>query len=74
MATGGHNKYHINLNEPKYSLREAAPRMKRAEKTLRAWVAEGKLGILRIKGRIFVPESEIQRILDESFVPARDAA
>jgi len=66
-----HGRVHnVNINERKFTVREAAPKVGRAPKTLRAWISSGKLEHLNIHGRIFIPESAIQRVLDESFVDA----
>lgn len=72
MANG---RFHsVSITEKKYPIREAAPILGKAEKTLRTWIADGKIGVLRIGRNIYLPESELQRVLDESFVPAQDAA
>jgi len=39
--------------------------------TLRAWASRRKLAIHRLGRAIRVPASEIERLLNESFVPAR---
>ncbi len=67
-------KSQVGINDRKFPLREAAPMLGRSEKTLRNWTAAGRLAVLNIRGRVFVPESEILRILGESFIPSRDAA
>jgi hypothetical protein len=37
----------------------------------RALVARGELGVVRILGRVFVPEQELERFLRERFTPAK---
>lgn len=49
---------------------EAAPRLRIAEKTLWAWIGARRIGVHRVGRSVRVPESEIQRILVEGFVPA----
>lgn len=62
----------VDINEPRYTLKEAGPMFGRTSKTLRHWITNGRLSVLNIKGRLFVQQSEIQRILDQSFVPSKD--
>lgn len=38
----------------------------------RRLIARGELGIVRVSGRVFVPEVELERFLSERFTPARD--
>ncbi len=52
----------------------AAERLGVAPKTLRNWIDAGKLNVYRVGGRaIRVSEAEIERVLQESFCPARRA-
>jgi excisionase family DNA binding protein len=39
--------------------------------TVRAWIAQGRLGSTKLGRRRLVPQSEIDRLLQESFIPAR---
>lgn len=40
-------------------------------KTLRAWMAARRIGYIRVGGAIRIPASEVQRIIAEGKVPAR---
>ena len=40
-------------------------------RTGRSIIARGELGVVRIGGRVFVPEAELERFLRERFDPAR---
>ena len=60
----------VNINEKRYPVAEAAPLLGKAPKTLRAWIATGKIGVCRVGHHVLVPEGEIQRILNEGTVPA----
>ena len=53
----------------------AAERLGVADKTLRNWIDAGKVNVYRVGGRaIRISEDEIERILNESFCPARRSA
>ena len=41
------------------------------DKTIRGWIAKGKIGIVRIGGSIFIPQSELDRIVEEGMTPPR---
>ncbi|KAA6459684.1 helix-turn-helix domain-containing protein [Acidobacteria bacterium AB60] len=64
----------VDINERKLTVQEFAPLVGRTPKSVRNWISQGKLNHLKIRGRVFIPESEVQNILDESYVPARDAS
>lgn len=49
---------------------EAAPRLGLADKTLWAWIGARKIGVHHVGRSVRIPESEIQRILAEGYVPA----
>lgn len=38
--------------------------------TIRAWIAQGKLGSAKLGSRRLVPESEIERLIGDASVPA----
>ena len=58
--------------EKKYSIPEAAPLLGLASKTLSDRVSQGLVGCYRVGRRITIGESEIARILQEGFTPARE--
>ena len=59
------------LTEKRYKVREAAELLGKAENTMRNWIQFRKIAVIRIGGSIRIPESEITRILDEGFRPAK---
>ncbi|MHB2006833.1 MAG: helix-turn-helix domain-containing protein [Acidobacteriaceae bacterium] len=60
------------MAEQLWKVPEAAPRLGVARQTLWNWVGSRKIGVYRIGRSVRIPESEVQRILAESFVPARE--
>jgi excisionase family DNA binding protein len=55
------------------TVREAALHLNLRESTVRAWVLRRRLAYVRVGRRaIRVPRSEIERIISEGTVPARD--
>jgi excisionase family DNA binding protein len=59
-------------NDPLYTVDATAKRLGMKPETIRAWIATRRIGFHRINGRaIRIPESEIQRLLEAGFTPAR---
>jgi excisionase family DNA binding protein len=54
------------------TIREAAEALGLSEHCLRSWVATRKLGYVRLGRAIRIPATEIQRILERGWVPARE--
>jgi excisionase family DNA binding protein len=52
------------------SAEQAAELLGLQTKTIRNWIAARRIGVYRIGRAVRIPESEIERILDESHVPA----
>ena len=52
---------------------QAAQRLGLRPSTLRAWVMRQKIGHCRIGRAVRIPEAEVDRILNEGYVPAREA-
>ena len=50
---------------------QAAVRAGRCEKTVRAWIAAGKLTATRIAGRIYIPTATLDALLAGAPVAAR---
>ena len=44
-----------------------------ADKTVWTWIAKGRLGVLRCGRSVRIPQSEVDRIAEEGFTPARTA-
>jgi excisionase family DNA binding protein len=53
------------------SIEKAAQVLSVSPWTVRAWITQGKLGSAKLGTRRLVPESEIERLIIESSVPAR---
>jgi excisionase family DNA binding protein len=54
-----------------YTLAQAAQLLGLQPVTLRAWAARRKIAVHRLGRAIRVPASEVARLLQQSFVPAR---
>jgi hypothetical protein len=54
------------------TIREAAPQFKKTEAAMRWWLAQEScpLRVARIGGRLFLRQSEIDRIITEAFAEA----
>jgi hypothetical protein len=50
---------------------EAAARARRCEKTVRAWVASGRLPATKVAGRVFVAGADLDALLTGAPVAAR---
>ena len=59
------------IEEKLHGLEIAAARLGIALWTLRAWVQKGKVASNKLGGRRLIAESEIQRLIESSHVPAR---
>lgn len=51
------------------TIRQAADELNLAPGTLRAWIAHGRIGHIKLGRAIRVPVSEIRRLLDRGYVP-----
>jgi hypothetical protein len=61
----------ISITEKRYKVREAAELLGKKENTIRNWILLRKIAVFRIGGAIFVPESEITRILEDGYRQAK---
>lgn len=61
----------VSVAEAKHKVPAAAKRLGLADKSLWAWIADGRIGVYRIGRSVRIGESEIQRILEEGYTPAR---
>jgi excisionase family DNA binding protein len=53
-----------------YTVKQAAEELNVSVHTIRAWVAQRRIGHVRLGRAVRVPASEIQRLLDKGAVPA----
>ena len=56
-------------NQPR-TVEQAAAELNLSKATIRAWIAQRRLGHIRLGRAIRVPVAEIQRVLQTGFVPA----
>jgi excisionase family DNA binding protein len=54
------------------TVRQAAEQLGLHETTLRAWIAQGRIGIVRLGRAVRVAPEEVARLIAENTVPARD--
>lgn len=50
---------------------EAAERLGLADSTLRAWIAAGRIEVIRLGRAVRISPEEVARVIQESRVPAR---
>ncbi|QNI32086.1 helix-turn-helix domain-containing protein [Alloacidobacterium dinghuense] len=58
--------------EQLHAIEAAADRLQIASKTIRNWIGARRIAVYRIGRSVRIPESEIQRILNEGYGPALD--
>jgi excisionase family DNA binding protein len=63
----------VTVAEPKYKVPETAKLLRKSEKNIWAMIGERRIGVHRVGRSVLIPESEIQRLLDEGYTPARTA-
>jgi excisionase family DNA binding protein len=61
----------VKVSEPKYRIREAAKLLGQKETTTRNWILSRRIAVYRVGKTILIPESEITRILEDAFCPAK---
>jgi excisionase family DNA binding protein len=59
-------------NNKPLTVRQAADVLNLSQATIRAWLARRKLGHVRLGRAIRIPQTEIQRILSQGMIPARE--
>jgi excisionase family DNA binding protein len=57
--------------EPPVKVEKAARDLGVSVHTIRAWIAQRRIGHVRLGRSVRIPSSEIRRLLEEGFVPAR---
>jgi excisionase family DNA binding protein len=53
------------------TVRQASERLGLRESTLRAWIAQRRIGVVRLGRCVRVSEAEVRRLIEEGTVPAR---
>jgi excisionase family DNA binding protein len=59
------------VSEKKYKIPEAAKLLGQQQSTTRKWILLRKIAVFRVGKTILIPESEITRILEDAFCPAK---
>jgi excisionase family DNA binding protein len=60
-------------HEELFRVRDAARPLAIEEKTLRVWIASGKIGHVRLGRSVRIPISEVRRLIADNYRPARTA-
>jgi excisionase family DNA binding protein len=60
-----------SLTEKKYKVPEAAELLRFKEATVRKWILLQRIAVYRVGKMVLIPESEIKRILEDGFRPAK---
>lgn len=63
----------VKVTEPKYKVPAASKLLGLADKTTWRWIAAQRIGVIRVGRSVLIPESEIARILEDGYTPARTA-
>lgn len=59
---------------PMLTVREVAERLGLRESTVRAWIAQRRIGVVRLGRAVRIPPEEVARLIAENTVPPRKAA
>lgn len=62
----------VTTNTHLNSVEAAVPRLGIKQPTLRKWIAQRRIGYVRVGRRIFISDDEIARIVQAGIVPAID--
>jgi excisionase family DNA binding protein len=55
-------------------VQEAAEAWNVSTKTVWNWIAQGRVGVVRLGRAVRIQQSEIDRLIDDGFTPARRSA
>ena len=64
-------KQTVNMGRP-LTVRETAGALSLSESTIRSWLAQRRLGFVRLGRAIRIPVEEINRVLAQGAVPAKE--
>jgi excisionase family DNA binding protein len=53
------------------TVRQTAERLTVAPQTIRLWMSTGRLGFVRLGRAVRIPDSEIERLLDQGWISAK---
>jgi excisionase family DNA binding protein len=53
------------------TVKQASERLGLRESTLRAWIAQRRIGIVRLGRAVRIPSDEVERLIAENTIPAR---
>jgi excisionase family DNA binding protein len=53
------------------TVRQASERLGLRESTLRAWIAQRRIGVVRLGRAVRIPSEEVDRLITENTIPAR---
>jgi excisionase family DNA binding protein len=56
------------------TVKQAAERLGLKDATLRAWIGQRRIGIVRLGRAVRIPPEEIERLIAEGTIPARRRA
>lgn len=59
------------MSEKLLTVRETAEALGLRESTCRAWIAQRRIGIVRLGRAVRIPLEEVERLIAEGTVPAR---
>ncbi len=65
-------KQTMSMGKRPLSVREVAGALGLSESTIRSWLAQRRLGFIRLGRAVRIPREEIDRVLAEGAVPARE--
>jgi excisionase family DNA binding protein len=62
----------MSMGKKPLSVREVAGALGLSESTIRSWLAQRRLGFVRLGRAIRIPVEEVERVLAQGSVPARE--
>ncbi len=65
-------KQSVSIGKRPLSVREVAGALGLSESTIRSWLAQRRLGFIRLGRAVRIPREEIDRVLAEGAMPAKE--